>query len=98
MSTDTEKGKTGDNFKYIREESTTYGALTKLIIGKILYGMNITSDITMETRMTKMETKFRVTQISVVDILDLLTLVRANNSPGNVTLVIAPPAGVLVSK
>ena len=48
--------------------------------------------------MTKIETKFRITQISVVDILKLLALVRADNAPGNVTLVLAPPAGVLASK
>ena len=50
--------------------------------------MIVTYDITIETRMTETETKFKENQIYIAEIIRLSTQGRASNTPGNVTLML----------
>ena len=73
--------------------STESGALKKYILGKRGVWKSVTSDITMENRTTEIEAKFMLTQSSISESLKLLTICRAANTPGYVTLVPAYRVG-----
>ena len=85
------KGKALDNFIKLREYSKNSWVLTKFILmqkgGEISVNFNI--------MMKKSRKRFfwSETQSSVAEILELLTMGRAANPPGDVTLIPESPVG-----